>query len=63
MKSGAAKNPVILSLSKDPCEATVSPVCLGDSGEKTGTQRSFDKLRMTVRSMAQSIVILLTANG
>jgi hypothetical protein len=38
---------VILSLSKDLYEATICPGNLDDTVQESGTQRSFDKLRMT----------------
>jgi hypothetical protein len=63
MKIGAAKNAVILSLSKDLCVLGYRPESPRPTGKTVASQRSFDKLRMTALSMAQSIVILLTANG
>jgi hypothetical protein len=43
----AVQSPVILSLSKDLYEATVSRSVSAIPVSKLGTQRSFDKLRMT----------------
>jgi hypothetical protein len=45
--SGGTKDGVILSLSKDLCEAPESAGDLGDIAQQLGTQRSFDKLKMT----------------